>query len=339
MRFFGKSGKTRSIVCSLPSLACLFALLFAAQAHAQTPLPLRNPAPSRPVAAAPRVDLNSGQALAHRAVAMVEEQASIRANLRYKVDLIGHQLSGSGIYLQQGRGAQRMFRMEMKTQTTPQVSTLLQVCDGNNLWTHQALGTLTTLTRVDMVRLGRARPKSEQTISAPSLTLELGGLPKLFTSVDAAFEFAQPTESRLDDVRMLKLVGRWRAARLAAYLPDQKDAILAGKEANTEKLPANMPDAVVLFVGYDDKFPYRIEYWRSAPVSDEAGQGGSSGLGRMTAVMELYGVQLGAPIDRAQFAYKPAGLVPVDRTQAVLEKLGLEDGAPLGASQRLPPRR
>jgi len=289
-----------------------------------------------PPAAAPPVQMPTGEALMAQVLAAVDGQTSISAKVRHRVDLLGQPLIGSGLYLQQGRGAERLLRFELKLQTPQQVSISQQICDGTYFWTHETLGEKTTLTRLDMTRLRRARPRGSLGTPPPNQAwLALGGLTKLLSQLEAEFKFATPTESRLDDVRVLTLVGTWKPAKLIEWLPDQKDAIEKGGPVDTTKLAVNLPDRVVVHVDYNDLFPYRLEYWRSPPKKDDLpGQ-----AGRMMVVMELYEVQLGGAIDTASFAYKPADQEPVDGTPAYLERFGLEDSLPPGAGRALPPRR
>jgi hypothetical protein len=167
--------------------------------------------------------------------------------------------------------------------------------------------------------------------------LALGGLPKLLANLDAAFDFAPPSENRLDDLRVWSLVGHWTSERLVGFLPDQKQAIEAERPVELAKLSPQLPDTVVLHVGCDDLFPYRIEYWRfeKAAKDDQA-----RGTGKLLVVMELYEVRLAGNIDPAEFAFPaPTDLKPTDRTGEFLEKLGLEERTPTGANQNSPPRR
>ncbi len=280
-------------------------------------------------------DSISGDALLGRVLAAVDGQRSISAKVRHKVDLLGREVLGSGIYLQQGRGAERQLRLELKLQTAGTVSSVQQICDGSNLWVLENVAGRENLLHVDVARLRRARPKSP-TATVADGWLGLGGLPKLLAGLDGSFRFSSVAESRLEELRVWTLEGQWEPAKLAALLPDQKDAILAGGAVDLTKLAPNLPDRVVVHVGCDDLFPYRIEYWRGAA----GGKGAKTAEAeKLLVLMELYEVRLGAPIDPQQFTLPRSPLKPVDRTQAYLDKLGLEEETPAGARQKSPPRR
>ncbi len=321
----------------LPIFASLLWLTTSLSAQPPTSVPLGNAAPGRagPIATVPANC--DGDALLRRVLAAVNAQVSISAKVRHRVDLLGGPLTGTGIYLQRGRGTEPMLRLELKFQTAGPASSLQQVCDGTILWIYQLVDGNASLSRVDMARLRRARPKSQPAAAAVQPSLALGGLPGLLAGIEGAFHFGTVTESRLDDeLRVWTIEGLWKPARLIALLPDQKGAIEAGQPADLTRLAPNLPDRVVLHVGCDDLFPYRVEYWRAAPVDKEAK---TKDRGKLLLVMELYEVQLGVPLDPRSFAFQPGSLQPIDRTPAFLNKLGLEDAVPEGANGRLPPRR
>ena len=50
-------------------------------------------------------------------------------------------------------------------------------------------------------------------------------------------------------------------------------------------------------------------------------------------------MQLAGALDPRQFVHTAAELQPVDRTQQYLDRYGLEEVVPPGASQSRPPRR
>jgi hypothetical protein len=306
---------------------------------AQTLLPAGNSPSSRAIAATPPAsDSNPGDALLRRALNAVDAQRSIAAKVRQKVDLLGRPMFGSGIYLQQGRGRERMLRLELKLQIAKQTSSVQEICDGTALWICEDFGDAKSLTRVDMARLLRARPKSPPPPAPPAVNawFALGGLPKLLASLESSFRFGQVIESRLDDLRVWTVEGQWKPARLAELLPDQKSAIDSNSAVDLTKLAAHLPDRVTLHIGWDDLFPYRIEYWRGEPATKDTK---ANDHGKLLVLMELYEVQLGGPIDPRQFAYAPGDLQPTDRTQAFLDKLSLEEPASGEANQKLPPRR
>ncbi len=288
----------------------------------------------------PPRDSISGDALLRRVLAAVDAQHSLAARLRYQVNLMGRSTVGAGIYLQQGRGAERLLRFELTLDTPPITSRVLHVANGTDLWVVEELAGENKLSRIDMTRLRNARPKSPGGVVDPNGWLALGGLTRLLGNLEAAFRFGTVRESRLDDVRVWTLVGQWEPGRLGDLLPDQKEAIEAGTLVDYGKLPQRLPTAVVLHVGCDDYLPYRIEYWRNAEPRAGGLIGGRDALGQLQVVMELYEVRIGSPIDPAQFAFQPPeGTKPLDRTAEFLNRLGLEEAPTAGARRPTAPRR
>jgi hypothetical protein len=314
----------------LPILACLAAVSWVSSVQAQAPQGDAAPKRDRQTAADNASSL-SGEALVDRVVAAAAGQGSIAAKLRHRVELVGRPLIGTGIYLQQGRGAERAFRLELELRTSLNATRLQHVCDGSHLWMLQDFDGHQSLTVVDMARLHRAQPKSKGV--PPNLgLLALAGLPKLLVRLQDTFLFDRVVESRLDDLRVWSIEGTWHPDRLVQLLPEQKDVIESAGAVNLAPLAANLPHRVVLHVGCDDLFPYRIEYWRTEVDEEDED---ASGRPTLMAVMELYEVQHGARIDPSQFVFQPGDVVPNDRTKEFLDRLGLEDVPPEEAKRQL----
>ncbi len=322
---------------TLPRFAwvCLPVLATCSIAAAQLPTAQRTASPApRSTPAPARRDSISGDELLERVLATVDAQTSIAARLRYQINLKDRTALGSGSYLQQGRGAERLFRLELDLKTPPTVSRLRHICDGSTLWISEELAGETHLSQVNVARLRHARPKSEGSTQHIHGWLTLAGLPRLLAGLEGAFEFGPVRESMLDEVRVWTLVGQWERGRLANLLPKQKEAIESGQPAKLEKLSPQLPTHVVIHVGSDDLFPYRIEYWRSP-----GGAPGAAGnhRGGLLVLLELYEVRAGTPLDPALFAFAPPdGKKPENRTAEYLERFGLEDTAPAGARRRSP---
>jgi hypothetical protein len=269
------------------------------------------------------------------AIAGLEAAPSISAKARHRIDLAGRSLIGTGEYVQQGRGPRRAFRLELRLRTRLSDTSVLHVCDGQYVWLFEELNNKQSLLVVDAARLERARPKSQSTAVTPTAWLSLGGLPKLIVSLQQTFDFGQVVESRLDELPVWTVEGRWNADKLVQLLPDQAPTIAQGAAPDLNGLPPNVPHRVVMHFGCDDLFPYRIEYWRTERTKE-----GDASREALLAVMEWYEVQIGARIDPGRFAYQiPPNLQPVDRTGEWLERLGLEDPPPAEAIRRFGERR
>jgi hypothetical protein len=335
IRFLWQIRQNPKMKAILPILLCATATSPCGRLCAQTVAAAGTPAPAQPAAAAASAIDTSGDALVHRVLASVDAQKSIAAKLRQKIDILGQSMSGTGIYLQQGRGPTRQLRLEMELQRSPRPTRVQEVCDSSALWIFEDFGSAQSFARVDMARLRRARPKSP---APPSMSawFALGGLPKLLASLEGSFRFGPVAESRMDAMRVWSLQGQWSPSRPAELLPDQRPAITSGAAVDLGKLAPNVPDRVVLHVGCGDLFPYRIEYWRADAESKNPVP---ANRGHLMAVMELYEVRLGGLIDPRMFAYPATSAAAVDRTAAYLDKLGLVEVDPGEANKQPPPRR
>ena len=315
--------------------------------------PPQSTSPQEPKAdSAPRPQ---AQEILQAAVRTLESRDCVSARILQQVDLFDKQLVGSGVYLQQrvgtdqwlpvqeappfaplaGRGTQRvpggegswdrlLIRLELRIQIGDQQSSLLQILSpptpaGHYLWTYYKLPDEERLSRVDLVRAAQALDKAQPT---PGLGTEgmlggLGGLPRLLRGLQAAFDFSSAEQGHIGRLPVWRLQGQWRPERLAKILPDQKAAIEAGKPPDLVKLPEHLPDRVVLMLGQDDLFPYRIEYRRGIP--EKAGGRDDS---RALVTMELFDVKLNVPIDRNRFIYNRGTTDFSDQTESFISSLG-----------------
>jgi hypothetical protein len=256
----------------------------------------------------------------------MEHRLSVAARIRHRVALFGKQLAGWGTYLEQSPGREGRLRLELTIQLdNGRGSTLLQVADGRYLWTYRRLMDKTSLSRVDLIRVGEALEKAGRTPSPgkPGQWLGLGGLPRLLRALDDGFDFHLVERSEVGDLPAWTLHGRWKPEMLARVFPEHKEAILAGEQLDLPPLPDHMPDHVLLWLGQDDWFPYRIEYRRTRGDGDSAP---GESVGKAVVVLELYEVTLDGPLDPARFTYNPGEHTPEDATDAFLSSLGLGEG-------------
>lgn len=275
----------------------------------------------------PSSDLPNADRLMADMLASVRARDSISARIRQKIDVLDQQLVGTGVYLQQGRGEEQKLRLELKIQVADQTTSMQQVCDGTFLWMHQDLLDKTSLTRIDVRRVreavfdrGGRRSRFQQ------IQLALGGLPKLLEELDRDFEFRLVQQDRLDGVPVWVVRGTWRPEALAATYPDPK-AKPAGQGVPTVgKLPPHAPDVMVLLVGRDDLFPYRIEFRRRVEPDEKTPQ--RTDETRALVIMEWFELALDTPLDERQFIYRPGDVKPIDGTEKLLVQMRLAEEKP-----------
>ena len=214
-----------------------------------------------------KIDVIDANALVARAAIAITQHAAVSAKIRQRINLFSQQLVGSGTYWQ-GSWRQRLYRLELRIQVADQVSTLLQVSDGENLWIYRELFDSRLLERIDLAQIrdsstGVAPDGSGSNVSA---WLGSGGLPGLLGGLARSFHFSERKETTLGGVATIQLTGEWKPKILAELLPSQQETIAAGKTVDLSKLADQLPDQVVLWLGRADLVPYRIDFRRRYPA-------------------------------------------------------------------------
>lgn len=315
MRIFGKSGKTRCLRTGLPSFCVVVAAALPAKfavLRAQTPAPAAAEAAAAAVvplpdpAAAQEPPVAPAQLLAEAAV-VAGRRHSIAAQIRYHAELFGRDVRGSGVYLQ-GPTSSRLLRYELNMQAGERNVHLLEINDGRYLWRRIQFKAEPDVERIDVDRVLAALQQADAPGGAdPARLLGLGGLGRLLTALNRAFDFSHSVPAAdLGNVPVYGIAGRWRPETLARF----------GIES-AEQLRPHMPDYVVVYLGRDDLFPYKIEYRRSA---DEAGRGGASSERRLLK-LEFHDVRFNEPVDAAQFHFAAEHLHFVDVTDRAINEL------------------
>jgi hypothetical protein len=310
---------------TLPIFSLGIAAAFAAPTQAQVPPGFAEQGSAATVQPATTGNQDA-EALVERVDRNLNALSSLSAKVRYQVDLFDHQITGAGRYLQQGRGLRQLSRFELKSQVSEATFTLLEISDGRFFWTFRELPGGPSLNRLDLERID-SQLRSLTRVGGPTRPgpPPIGGLPKLLSELRQSFQFIRSAETQLGDRRVWVVDGQWRPERLAAAVPEQRGAIEAGKAIEIKKLPAHLPEHVLLYVGQADLIPYRIEYLRRGDKSNGAGQGDLLPGYRTTVTMEFFDVRANVPIDLREFVYQPSGLTQpkglkvIDATDAYLK--------------------
>lgn len=320
--------RTKAIILALATVGLVF------QQGRSEPVPrAANYQPAQGVAGATAGGQpSSPNELLAAAVQTTEGRVSIAAQIRYRVALFDKALVGNGIYFEHHSADGVRFRFELKTQLGDENGTLLEVCDGQSIWRYQRLHELGELSRIDVVRVLEALEEAGQInrLREVGNWPGLGGVPRMLRGLHGAFDFhsAEPNElaggtagsaTATQRLPVWRLQGGWKPDRLKTLLPDRAEEIASGKPIDLTQLPQPLPESVVIYLGKDDLFPYRVDYCRSD--RSEAGQG--RGVVQPIVTLEFFYVNLNVPVDPNRFRYNPGNLECVDRTQEFLQKLGL----------------
>jgi hypothetical protein len=270
--------------------------------------------PSTQVNAATSVTADDrATAILDRAIAKLADAASFSTRLRHQVHLFDHDLIGAGLYKQQGEGAERRLRYELKMQLGDKLASQLQVVDERYLWTYRDTATGPLITQVDLSRVEVAEQKA---YGATSGRRAIAGLPRLLTGLRENFVFTNVTDGFLGPTPVWSLEGTWRMECLGALFPDQATVLAAGT-MDFEKQP-QLPERVVLFINQESMVPQRIEYHRRIGSKD------GTNVEFVSAVtLELLDPRFNDLIDDQDFVYQPGQHPVADITESYLQARGL----------------
>jgi hypothetical protein len=181
---------------------------------------------------------------------------------------------------------------------------LLEVCDGERLWSVTELPGSTRVTRRDVRQLLAAMDQAKgRPDRAAAIDLALGGLPALLTSLSRTMQFQSVKAETRSDREFWMVSGKWRAEFLRQ---------LTGSDDKTP-LPTHIPDAVRVYLAQDTLFPEQIVYLKQ--LSDGEGY-------RPLLELKLTNVVLNGPVDSREFEFTPpANVEPEDVTRQYIEQL------------------
>jgi|GEM_PF-383328 len=245
------------------------------------------------------------------ALAALGRADSISARVRQRVRVDDRVLVGAGRYVQSGLGEDQRYRYETSMQSDSETFELLEVCDGLFAWSYRRIGPQPPyLERLDVRRM-RERLRQLEPGDNP-VSPHLGGVQRTLALVRTWFRFHSVEADAIDDLPIWKIEGRWHGESLALLLPAVKDAALRPGGIDPAELPDGTPWSVRLSIGKRDLFPFRIE-WLAIPGRRPV----AAREPETVAVIEMYDVRLGEPVDAAAFVYKPAieGLVDLTETR------------------------
>lgn len=267
---------------------------------------------------------NSATAALRQARTQLLKSTSISAKVVEKVEILEKSYKAEGRYLQTAlKPNDWHMRMELVVKVGEAEGALLEVCDGEVLWTRVEvdLGRKkdkrdvkeATVTRRNVSEIMSAArklgdPKTETALIA---SLGLGGLPALLAAIEQDMEFTETSEAVLRDRPVTVIHGTWTAAfgqKLTGNAPGQ---------AKSSLLPAFIPDTVRVYVDRETGFPHRILYLKKL-VGRE--------VFKPLLTLDFLDVSLNEPINPAEFDYKaPEGVTPVEQTKAFVDMLTPRD--------------
>jgi outer membrane lipoprotein-sorting protein len=254
---------------------------------------------------------------------------SAAANVEERVDMLNQHFTLKGNYFK-APGYRVYFRLTLNG-LADSGGTTLQVCDGETLWDYEAVLESTIYHKFSV------KPVMER-LSSPELDSKVkdefregmgfAGPETLLVGLRRLFRFNQgKEESKIGDRPVWILRGEWKD-RKGLTGPDQRQVNLFGM------LPPYVPKLVVLHLGKDDGWPYKLELLGQAPsMAMDTRKVGPDGrpIGARSSietvaptkiVLEYSDVKLNPAIDVSQFAFEPPAAAPVeDGTEMIVKRL------------------
>lgn len=227
-----------------------------------------------------------------------------------------------GVYLQ---GTGNKVRVDLAVEIGKNKGHLLQVSEGDVLWTVYDTGTTPKITRRDLKQIVAAAKEAE-TRSTWLAELGLGGLPALLASVEGSIDFKPTRKMVIEGRNFYVLEGAWKPA-----VRQQFEAQLQQSPSppnGPKVLPGHVPELVRIFLDAETLFPYRIRYLKQSPAAGEEP--------RPLLTLDLRDIVVNASIDAEEFRYSaPEGAAVADITGQYLEQLKSQSpqAQPAAASQ------
>jgi len=175
---------------------------------------------------------------------------SVQAELVETVDLGLRRFRMKGSYLQ---GTDLKLRLEYDLLVGNTEAHLIEVCDGQILWTHQTIGDEERVTRRNVRQILTAASsagKSPQNLLTAELGL--GGLPGLLAGIQKSLQLEKQWEQDVNEQTFVVIEGGWKKSFRSKFL---------GQDAEADQLlPPFVPDQVRIYFEQESLFPRRILY-------------------------------------------------------------------------------
>lgn len=244
-------------------------------------------------------------ALLEKAREKLLSYSTIQAEITEQVEIGPKPFIIKGKYLQKKDLKLRLeFQVQSRKEDGEPVGTLLEICDGQVLWTEHNIKGTSRVTRRDVQAiLKQANMKPDAPANLMVAELGLGGLPGLLAAIQKNMEFQSVGEKTISGKALHVLNGTWKKEFLAQFQGQDP--------ASAVQLPAYVPDAVRIYLDQETLFPRRIVYLKK---DQDTLQG--------MVTLNFSKVSLNVPIPEKQFAYEPPdGVFPVDITHQYLKQL------------------
>ena len=226
---------------------------------------------------------------------------SIQAKLVETVALGNRRFTINGSYLQAG-GSDLKLRLEYKVKLGGTEGSILEVCDGQVLWSRHQIGDDVRISRRDVRQILQAAADNGLPENLVTVELGFGGLPGLLASIEQSMQFDHIKEDTADNRTMIVLEGGWKPHMLKVWQGKNPEA----------PLPEDVPSRIRVYLDGESYFPRRILY---------LGRNAEQQL-RPKVSLDFSEIETGVAIPAAKFKFVPPdGVFPEDLTPVFLEQI------------------
>ena len=258
-------------------------------------------APTPKMADAPGPESAEAKAALDQARQRLLSYPSIKAKLVETVALANRRFTINGSYLQGGGGDLRL-RLEFQVKLGDTEGSILEVCDGQVLWTRHQIGTDVRISRRDVRQILQAAADNGLPDNLITVELGFGGLPGLFASIEKSMQFDQYKEDTADGRKLVVIEGGWKPDMLRIWQGKKPD----------EPLPDYVPSRIRVYLDGESLFPRRILY---------LGRNAENVL-RPKVSLDFSEIETGTAIPAAKFKFVPPdGVFPEDLTPQFLDQI------------------
>lgn len=257
--------------------------------------------PTPKMADAPGSESPEAKAALDQARQRLLSYPSIKAKLVETVALANRRFTINGSYLQGGSGDLRL-RLEFQVKLGDTEGSILEVCDGQVLWTRHQIGTDVRISRRDVRQILQAAADNGLPDNLITVELGFGGLPGLFASIEKSMQFDQYKEDTADGRKLVVIEGGWKPEMLAIWQGKKHDS----------PLPDYVPSRIRVYLDGESLFPRRILY---------LGRNAENIL-RPKVSLDFSEIETDTAIPAAKFKFVPPdGVFPEDMTPQFLDQI------------------
>lgn len=227
--------------------------------------------------------------------------SSIQAKLVETVALTNRRFTINGTYLQ-GGGGELKLRLEYQVKLGDTEGSILEVCDGQVLWSRNQIGNDVRISRRDVRQILQAAADNGLPENLVTVELGFGGLPGLLASIEQSMQFDHFKEDTAEGRKLFVIEGGWKPNMLKIWQGKNPDA----------PLPDYVPSRIRVYLDGESYFPRRILY-----LGRNAEQ-----LLRPKVSLDFSEIQTGVAIPAAKFKFVPPdGVFPEDVTPVFIEQI------------------